>query len=312
METFFSDDRTVYVSQFSKDGWWLGNKSEFVSKGTALGTEFTLNIYQPSEDGMISKYDQQTGEWSKEIRNRSFDKYWDDRGTEYLIGTPDGEYPTWAIIESPPVFDADTQTVLHKKETGWELYDIMLGKKYYDEWGTELVVSDLYFELPPKHTFVRFPDEVKPDHCLKLVDGEWCQIPDHREKMAYVKDRDDSELADYQVEELGEIPDTHTLIPYITHHSWDEETQNWLYDQERHRPIKSSEEVSWRNSELKKVIDRIDQHIKDQSAPEEYRTSPFTTEEIRQLWLDRKMLSDYPQTDGFPFTSRPRLSLITP
>lgn len=69
------------------------------------------------------------------------------------------------------------------------------------------------------------------------------------------------------------------------------------------------EEISWRDSELNKTLNRIDQYEKDQSYPENLRTSPIKTNEDFLLLLnDRKLLSDYPDTDNFSFGDRPTLS----
>ncbi|QUM81660.1 hypothetical protein HWV01_15910 [Moritella sp. 5] len=67
-------------------------------------------------------------------------------------------------------------------------------------------------------------------------------------------------------------------------------------------------EINWRDSELIKVLNRIDQYEKDQNYPAELRTSPFTAEQYNQLLQDRKLLSDYPSVEIFPFVERPVLS----
>lgn len=68
-------------------------------------------------------------------------------------------------------------------------------------------------------------------------------------------------------------------------------------------------ETSWRDNELVKVINRIDQYEKDQNYPEELRTSPIkSADDFLLLLNDRKVLSDYPETENFPFGGRPILS----
>ncbi|PMP51654.1 hypothetical protein [Vibrio splendidus] len=68
-------------------------------------------------------------------------------------------------------------------------------------------------------------------------------------------------------------------------------------------------ETSWRDGELEKVLNRIDQYEKDQSYPEEFRTSPIQSHDDFLLLLnDRKVLSDYPDLETFPFGERPVLS----
>ncbi len=307
-KVFFDKSQHVQVSQITTDGWWLKNTNEHVSKGTALGDEFTTNIYTPSVTGMIARYDRETDTWSDEIKDMTFESFWDEHGRHYIVGEPDGDYPEGAIKEAPPEHDPDTQTVLFSKETGWKVYEILIGEPYFDKWGNELLVSDFNFELPEEHTFTK-PPKPQDGYGIKLVDGLWVELVDHREKIAYAKDRDNEELSDYQIEELGDIPRTHTLEQYAPYDSWVDNEQGWQYDIERHRPIKEEEEKSWRNTELTNVINRIDQYEKDQNYPEELRTSPIESEaDFLQLLKDRKALSDYTDVDGFPFGDRPQLS----
>ncbi|MCJ8348311.1 hypothetical protein [Moritella sp.] len=67
-------------------------------------------------------------------------------------------------------------------------------------------------------------------------------------------------------------------------------------------------EIQWRDTELSKILNRVDQYEKDQNYPVELRTSPFTAEQFNQLLQDRKLLCDYPSVDNFPFVERPKLS----
>ena len=68
-------------------------------------------------------------------------------------------------------------------------------------------------------------------------------------------------------------------------------------------------EREWRDDELAKVLNRIDQYEKDQSYPENLRTSPINTHDDFILLLnDRKVLSDYPDAANFPNGERPLLS----
>ncbi|MGF1745238.1 XkdW family protein [Vibrio minamisatsumaniensis] len=72
---------------------------------------------------------------------------------------------------------------------------------------------------------------------------------------------------------------------------------------------KQLEERAWRDSMLDKVLSRIDQYEKDQGYPEELRTSPIKShDDFLRLLNDRKVLSDYPDSETFPFGERPILS----
>lgn len=68
MTLFFAQSQTVHVSRITSDGWWIENTTEHVSKGTALGNDFTQTLYTPSRDGMIARYDRATGTWSDELK----------------------------------------------------------------------------------------------------------------------------------------------------------------------------------------------------------------------------------------------------
>ncbi|WP_170921615.1 hypothetical protein [Vibrio paracholerae] len=304
MTPFFTQSQTVHVSRITSDGWWIENTTEHVSKGTALGNDFTQMLYTPSRDGMIARYDRATGTWSDEIEDMTWKTYFDPYGNSFVIGEPDGQFPENAITQSPPEYDADSQTVLFK-DGHWQVYPILLGRSFYDEYGNEFKVSDYNFELPENHTFIPPPEPLSVQHAAKLINGEWQQFLDHRGEMAYATDRDNGE--NYRIEELGELPATHTLTEPELYDSWSD--GQWQYDIERHRPFKVAEEKQWRDGELTKVLDRIDQYEKDQSYPAELRTSPIKTEaDYLKLLQDRKTLSDYPESDGFPFGQRPTLS----
>ncbi|HFG1873197.1 TPA: hypothetical protein ACGF19_002157 [Vibrio cholerae] len=304
MKTFFSTSQTIDVSRITQEGWWIENTTEYVAKGTALGDDFTQTLYRPSSDGMIARYDRELGVWSDEIEDMTWKEYFDKDGQQFFIGEPDGSYPENAIVKAPPKYNKETHTVLYK-DGEWKVFDILIGQSFFDEYGNEFLISDYNFELPEKHTFTK-PPELRLDSCaVKLVDGQWQQLLDYRGKIAYAKDRDNG--TDYQIEELGELPETHTLSAPEPFDSWID--KGWKYDIERHRPFKVGEEKQWRNTELTKVLDRIDQYEKDQSYPVELRTSPIqSNEDYLRLLEDRKKLSDYPESSNFPFDERPSLS----
>ncbi|MEZ8627947.1 hypothetical protein AB6D75_19365 [Vibrio splendidus] len=307
---FFNETKVVQVSRFTQDGWWIRNELEHVAKGTALSPNCTLKLYEPSRKGMIACYDLEKEIWLDEIEDMTWKAFWNEAGQRFVIGDPDGGYSEWAIKEEPPEYNKKTHTVLHSKETGWKVFEIYIGRFFYDEWGNEFIVSDYNFELPENHTW-EAPPKLEKGYAVKLVDGQWLHLIDNRGKKAYSKDRDSEEMNDYQVEELGELPDTYTLLAYKAFDSWVNDETGWQYDKERHLPFKTEEEKSWRNTELTNVINRIDQYEKDQNYPVELRTSPIETEEqFLQLLQDRKQLSDFPETDDFPFGERPPLSSL--
>lgn len=113
MSEFFSKSQTVVVSQMTATGWWIRNTQEHVAKGTALGDDFTQDIYTPSEAGKTARYDRELRAWLPEIDDMTLKPYFDKNGKGYVIGAPDGDYPEWAIKDAPPAYDRETQTVLH-------------------------------------------------------------------------------------------------------------------------------------------------------------------------------------------------------
>ncbi|NAW58756.1 MULTISPECIES: hypothetical protein [unclassified Vibrio] len=305
MTSFFHRSQFVNVSRITQDGWWLENTTEHVVKGTALSTDFTRNIYTPSREGMIARYDRDHDTWSEEHEDRTWQRYFDETGNPFIIGEPDGEYPAWAITEHPPEYDPHTQTVLYR-DGAWKVYDILIGTPYFNEQGVQLLVSDYHFELPEKHSFDA-PPTPRDGYGVKLVDGTWIELIDHTGKIAYSKDRDSGN--DYEVGTPGPLPNTHTLKVPQTFDTWMNDIDGWQYDIKRHAPIKTEEEIAWRDAELVKVLNRIDQYEKDQRYPTTLRTSPIQTQaQFTLLLRDRKALSDYPESDGFPFSERPPLS----
>lgn len=307
MTTFFTTSQTVNVSRLTNDGWWIENTTEHVAKGTALGSDFTVNIYTPSVDGMTARYDRSSDTWSVEIEDMTKKPYFDKNGGKHYLDNPVSEYPKGAILEAPPEYDGETQTVLYK-DGKWKVYSIQIGQAFYGEYGDEFVVSDYNFELPENYTFTKPPSLRSDKYVVKLVNGEWQQLLDHRGQIAFAKNRDNDK--DYQIRDLEELPDTHTLLEPKAFESW--VNGGWQYDIERHRPFKVAEEKSWRDAELIKVLNRIDQYEKDQGYPLELRTSPIQSEDdYMRLLQDRKALSDYPESEHFPFGLRPLLSGLT-
>ena len=205
MNAFFKQSQSVEVSRLSNEGWWLENCTEHVVKGTALGTDFTQLIYTPSSEGMIARFDRETTQWSDEIEDMTWKPFFDVYGREFVIGEPDGDYPEGAIKETPPEYDNKKQTVLYENDT-WKIYDIELGKSYWDAETNEFIISDYNFTLPEKHTFIE-PPEKDEGFAVCLVDGQWQQIEDHRDKTIYnCNDCTQSEI----VEKLGSIKDGFT------------------------------------------------------------------------------------------------------
>ncbi len=226
MKTFFSTSQTVDVSRIPQDGWWIENTTEHVSKGTALGDDFTQNIYTPSKDGLIARYDRETDTWSDEIEDMSDKKFYSIHGQPFVIGVPDGEFPEGAVMDAPPEHNQNEQTVLYR-DGQWKVYDIQIGKAFYDEHGVEYMISDYNFDLPENCTF-----EPKPlfdaGFNYKLVGGEWLKVEDHRGETVWHKETGSASVID----ELGEIPEEFTTLEHVPYSTWDELENLWVISEE--------------------------------------------------------------------------------
>ena len=178
---------------------------------------------------------------------------------------------------------------------------------HFDENGVYLSSNETMIEantgLPALSTDIDLP-VLGNDEIAVFSDDEWSVKTDNRGKTAYAKNRRDS---DYQITNFDDIPDTHTLSEPAEFDSWID--GSWQYDIEQKRPGKTLIERRWRDTELTQVLSRIDQYEKDQNYPAELRTSPIKSEaDFLKLLNDRKLLSDYPSSENFPFGKRPTLS----
>ncbi len=225
MTIFFDESKSVDVSRISQDGWWIENTTEHVSKGTALGDDFTQNIYTPSENGLIARYDREADAWSDEIEDMSGKKFYSIYGQPFVIGVPDGEFPEGAITEEPPEYDPEKQTVLYEEEV-WAVYDIKIGELYYDEFGVESIVSDFNFELPDGCTWIAPPITDK-GFAVQLINGEWVQVKDNKGKVSYSIETKESVIIDY----LGEVKEGYTLsAPSSIYDVWNIANEAWEVD----------------------------------------------------------------------------------
>ena len=299
---------TLQVSRIHSDGWWLGNDKEHVAAGTALGSDCTTVIYMPSTKGMTGKFDAINQTWT-EVEDKSWNEFFSPVGQAFVIGIPDGSYPEWAVLEIPPEFDADIQTVLYAGNK-WTVYPIQIGDAYWNEKGQEFLISDFNFTLPEKHSFTA-PTKAKKGYVVRLVDGEWKQLEDHREKIAFVKDRDNDEKGDYQIEELGPILKTHTLLVPEQFDSWNEALTQWQYDAARYRPVWAQDEKQWQQETLTKVEAELVFYAQDKDIPELYselRKTHYSEDDYYSLLGDRILLNEYVLQEDFPECGRPTLS----
>lgn len=211
--------------------------------------------------------------------------------------------PAKCTLSSVPNFDVASERCYFIDEN-WVKTTLYIGRLFWTENAEQECICSYGQKMPQIYSLCK-PPKAKKGFVVKLKDNVWEQIEDHRSKLAYAKDRDNSNLQDYYITQIGSIPETHTLSAYDLFDSWIDGL-GWQYDAERHKKVKGIEEREWRDSELTRILNRIDQYEKDQRYPIEYRTSPIQDEvAYHQLLMDRKNLSNYPNTEGFPFGERP-------
>lgn len=237
---FQKEDVVLTVSQFDIRGFWLGNKQEHVSKGTALGPDFTTNIYTQSGSAMTGHYNAGSDTWT-EIKNRSLYKYWSEEGSESVIGKQDGEYPATAITLAPPAYDSDTQVIRHK-DGAWSVYEIELGRTYYDSEGIAQIVTVYDFDLPLGNTWT-VPPQAENGFVMRLVDDEWVAIEDHRKANIYNTDTQSAK----KVDRIGEIESGWTLVTPLAYSLW--ESGQWVQQLDLLRQAKRGDVNAWRNAQ---------------------------------------------------------------
>lgn len=174
--------------------------------------------------------------------------------------------------------------------------------------GFYLETTELLIEantgLPANSTTDVVP-AVSDNHIAVYENNQWLVKVDYRTQAAYDKGRKNG--GDYIIIDVGNLPDTHTLVEPSEFDSWTD--AGWRYDIDLERPVKTIAERHWRDSELANALSRIDQYEKDKNYPEVLRTSPIKSDaDFLKLLQDRKVLSDYPDTPDFPFCTRPTLS----
>ncbi|MDW6005505.1 hypothetical protein [Vibrio mangrovi] len=310
MSTFFTESQLIDVSYIDNNGWWCGNGVEHVAAGTTLGADCTPIVYVPSAGGKIARFNPESRTWSAEIDDMTSGTYYSETGEILTIGVPDGIYPEGAITATPPDYDKNSQAILYVDGV-WKVYRNQIGSTYWDHEGNEHTIAELYFDLPEGCTLEQ-PPQANDECVVRLIDGQWQQVKDYRGRIAYAKDQTGGTDENYEITELGDVPETHTVSVPDLFDSWDYDSDSWTYDIEKERLYKAAVEKNWRDEQLRNVLDRIDQYEKDQNYEEAYRTSPLSETEYAGLLGYRKLLCDYPESEDFPFGERPELSYPEP
>lgn len=184
----------------------------------------------------------------------------------------------------------------------WMTTEFYIGRQYWLSNGVavEITQRDVY---PPDAIFVQPPPE--EEGFVFIYDGEWLKVEDHREKLAYYKDHERVDVL--HIEELGPVPDECTLKEPIMFGIWSEEENAWVESYELKKQFHSFEERAWRDAVMGPILNRINQYQMELNMPEEFRVSPLSENDYRNLLTDYRVLCDYPQQPDFPYGKRPDL-----
>lgn len=195
----------------------------------------------------------------------------------------------------------------------WVVTPLYIGRPYWDAEGVKgTITSYPQHDLPKVYTLVE-PPENGEDFVYHLVDGEWTKVADHRGKIAFAKARDyDSDGYgagnDYQVEDLGDILDTHTLLCPQRFERWNEAKGVWVNDTTLEASAKAAEEQEWIAENMAKIRNLITDYTFDQTLPADLRSVKLTEAQYHEVLADRNALLKYRETKDFLVVNRPVLS----
>lgn len=238
---FQKENVTLNVSRFDSNGFWMGNCSEFVAKGTALGPEFTETIYTPSSIDMTACYEKSTNKWT-EYTDKTNVEFRDNAGELYTIGKPDGELPDWAVTVEPPKYDDKTQSISYENEK-WAVFDILVGESYFEADGKEHIIQAKNFTLPDGCTLQKPPVSVEGS-VFRFINNEWKQLKDHRGHLVYNKNNCTKSKF---VMEIGEIENGWTLEKPLPYSAWVDD--KWIVQLDLLKQAKREEINTWRDAE---------------------------------------------------------------
>ncbi|VVS90704.1 phage tail assembly chaperone [Desulfoluna spongiiphila] len=195
---YMTNSQTAYVSFYNERGWWKGNGYVHIAAGTSLPPNCTKTIYEPSEINKIGIFDPSSEKWKEQNDNRTT-PLWSFEGEQINISQPDGEIPKESCTTTPPPkYDKKRQEVLFNNGV-WKVYDIRLGMPYWDENQIEFRVTEHYWECPVGFTLTP-PPKPKNGFGIRLIRGNWVELPDHRGKVYWHK----TTLAPHTITTLGE------------------------------------------------------------------------------------------------------------
>ncbi|OCH06576.1 hypothetical protein [Aliivibrio fischeri] len=221
--------------------------------------------------------------------------------------------PALCTVKELPAYDPEIEKCYFIGGE-WIKTELFIGRSYWDESTNEMVIKSFSESLPENYSFIE-PPKPKKGFAVRLVNNQWKQLEDHRGKITFAKDRDNDEKGDYQVEELGALPDTHTLLEPEQFDSWDVELSAWKYDKARYRIHWINLETHWQQDVLTNVEAELLFYAQDMQIPELYselRKTNYTENDYYSLLGDRILLNEYVEQDDFPECGRPKLSGLVP
>ena len=202
------------------------------------------------------------------------------------------------IVQRPEPVEGMKEYFLNGK---WLQTEYFIGRVYFVGEGTPMNITEP--DVYPEDALFVLPSEDKEGCVQVIVDGKWTYCECHIGEVIFDKVTYDGVM----VEELGPIPSTHTSKEPIEFGVFDENADDWVKSVELETEFLSSVERSWRDSELRPVVDRIQQYQSNLSMPVEFQRSPLSEEDYNNLLVDYRTLCDYPESADFPRGERPTM-----
>lgn len=306
--SYYTSDRLVNVSEFDAEGWWIKNGVYQAKKNFGLPKRMTDVIYTPSKKNKIAKFDLVTKKWSKEVRNKRLDSYYNFYGVSKKYQHPDSVLPDLHTAIKPPTYDPTTHHVwFNDKESKWIVYENKVGANFYDVKGNMYTCGELRFELPDNYSWDAKPaDEHGFGHTIEK--GKWVKKKDLIGHYAYPKD---GSKGRYLIMELGDkpYPDEYELFPDRNQkpfHKYDDAAKAWVYDKNLEKSVKEPLEKEWVIDQLLRTSLELSMDLfKKHHNYENYK--PLKAEKVKKLIKYLNNLLSYEKDKSFPFGKRPTI-----
>ena len=108
--------------------------------------------------------------------------------------------PAKCTLTSPPEHNSDIERCYFINDE-WVKTELFIGRSFWDEQANQDIIHS-YLQIMPEHYSLLEPPKATKGFVIRLVDGQWKQIEDHRDKTIYnCRDCTQSEV----VEKIGSI-----------------------------------------------------------------------------------------------------------